>query len=122
MMHVQESNLQDSAGGRPSYNLRTLTRALQYARRAWPIYGLQRALFHGLAMAFLTQLHPSSAPRLEGILQGLILGSNKPKHIKVLFRALASRSERGHCGGVVWQEAARPPASHRRSWPARALA
>jgi midasin len=80
---VQESDLQDSAGGKPSYNLRTLTRALQYARRAWATYGLKRALYDGLAMAFLTQLHPGSAPLLEGILQRLILGSSKPKEIKV---------------------------------------
>ena len=48
-IHVQESNLQDSAGGKPSYNLRTLTRALQYARRAWPVYGLQ-VLFHSATL------------------------------------------------------------------------
>ena len=45
--------------------------------------GLQRALYDGLAMAFLTQLHPGSTPRLEGILQGLLLGSTTPQHIKV---------------------------------------
>lgn len=58
----------DGAGQKPAYNLRTLARALDYARAAAPSYGLQRALYDGAAMAFLTQLAPGSAPRMEALI------------------------------------------------------
>ena len=70
---LQDMTLVDGAGSKPAYNLRTLSRALQYARIALPQYGLQRALYDGCAMAFLTQLHPSSAPAMERLLQTHIL-------------------------------------------------
>lgn len=53
---LQESRLTDGAGHRPAYSLRTLCRALDYARRAAPAYGLTRALWDGLSMSFLTQV------------------------------------------------------------------
>ena len=81
---MQDDKLRDSAGGKPSYNLRTLTRALQYCQKAMPTYGLKRALYDGLAMAFLTQLHPQSMIALEGVLRKLILGSMRPKDAQVL--------------------------------------
>ena len=37
----------DGGGGAPSYSLRTLCRALGYARAALPTYGLPRALYDG---------------------------------------------------------------------------
>ena len=46
----------DGAGQKPAYNLRTLSRALDYARGAAPSYGMQRALYDGVSMAFLTQV------------------------------------------------------------------
>ena len=55
----QESVLSDGAGQRPCYNLRTLCRALDYARTSAPIYSLQRALYDGFAMGFLTLLDPA---------------------------------------------------------------
>ena len=76
---VQEMTLVDGAGSKPAYNLRTLSRALQYARAALPQYGLQRALYDGCAMAFLTQLHPSSAPAMERLLQTHILAGTSLK-------------------------------------------
>lgn len=36
-----ENSLQDGAGHKPVYNLRTLCRALEYAAAAVPVYGLQ---------------------------------------------------------------------------------
>ncbi len=58
----QEARLTDSAGQKPAYNLRTLCRALDYARHAAPTYGLQRALYDGFAMAFATQVRRRSPP------------------------------------------------------------
>lgn len=65
--------LQDGAGAKPSYNLRTLCRALEYARFAVPMYGSQRALYDGCVMAFQTQLHPNTVPHLDRLLQQHIL-------------------------------------------------
>lgn len=67
----------DGAGSKPSYSLRTLCRALEYARVALSVYGLQRALYDGFAMAFLTQLHDGSAPRVEALLRIHFLGGVK---------------------------------------------
>lgn len=78
--------MQDGGGSKPCYSLRTLCRALEYARAAAPVYGLQRALYDGAAMAFLTQLHPSSAPALEALLQRKLLQLTKPKDLKVRWR------------------------------------
>ena len=70
----QAATLQDGGGRRPAYNLRTLCRALEYAHAALPTYGLQRALFDGAAMAFLTQLAPGSAGVMERLLCAHLLG------------------------------------------------
>ena len=80
---LQNDTLLDSGGAKPSYSLRTVTRMLEYARAALPTYGLQRALYDGAAMAFLTQLHPSSAPVMEALLQRHLLATTKPKEIRV---------------------------------------
>ena len=80
LLGLQASGLQDGGGGRPTYTLRTLGRALEYARTAVTTYGLQRALYDGAAMAFQTQLQPASMPVLEGLLCLHLLGSaHRPK-------------------------------------------
>lgn len=56
LLLLQESVLTDGAGHRPAYSLRTLCRALDYARRAAPAYGLTRSLWDGLSMSFVTQV------------------------------------------------------------------
>ena len=71
----QDRSLVDGGGAKPAYNLRTLCRALEYTRAALPMYGLQRALYDGCAMTFLTQLAPAAAPALERLLQAHILGA-----------------------------------------------
>lgn len=81
----QDATLQDGAGHKPAYNLRTLCRALEYAATATPTYGLQRALWDGFAMSFLTQLDPASGGRLEKLMQAHLLGAGTS--LKVLMRA-----------------------------------
>ncbi|EIE25917.1 hypothetical protein COCSUDRAFT_12734, partial [Coccomyxa subellipsoidea C-169] len=83
----EERKLVDGAGSKPTYNLRTLCRALEYARTVLPVYGLLRALYDGCSMAFHTQLSPSSAPVMEGLLQTHILGAGTK--LKALLRAPA---------------------------------
>ncbi|KAK9809153.1 hypothetical protein WJX72_010301 [[Myrmecia] bisecta] len=85
--HEADTMLQDPAGQKPSYSLRTLSRALEYARPALPVYGLQRALYDGCAMSFMTQLQPAQAAIMEGLLRKHILGG--AKSIKGLMRAPA---------------------------------
>ncbi len=86
----------DGAGSKPAYNLRTLCRALEYARMVLPVYGLLRALYDGCSMAFHTQLSPSSAPVMEGLLQTHILGAGTK--LKVSMRLLLTAP----C--TFWQE------------------
>jgi midasin len=87
---VQDQRLTDGSGARPSYSLRTLCRALGYARSAAPSYGLARALADGLAMAFLTQLSPESAPRVEALILRAVMPGAKPSQAaKALQRAPA---------------------------------
>ena len=59
--------------------MRALCRALQYSRLTLPAYGLQRALYDGAAMAFLTQLDAASAQTMESILSQHFLGGSSPK-------------------------------------------
>ena len=63
------STLQDGAGVRPVYNLRTLTRALEYAKINADIYGIKRALMDGFSMSFQTQLDSSSSGELDRVMQ-----------------------------------------------------
>jgi Midasin AAA lid domain len=72
---LQATSLQDGAGQKAVYSLRTLSRALEYCRSALPVYGLQRSLYDGFAMAFLTQLAADSAARLEALLRSHLLGA-----------------------------------------------
>lgn len=52
--------LRDGAGRAPKYSLRSMIRALEYARSTQAQYGLVRALYDGFCMTFLTQLNVES--------------------------------------------------------------
>ena len=65
--------LQDGAGVRPVYNLRTLTRALEYARVTADTYGVRRALVDGFAMSFQTQLDARSSAEIDVLLESHLL-------------------------------------------------
>ncbi len=80
-----DATLQDGAGHKPAYNLRTLSRALEYAAACIPVYGLHKALYDGFSMSFLTQLDPESAARLEGLMRTHLLGG--AVELKALMRA-----------------------------------
>jgi len=74
---VQESKLQDGAGVKPIYNLRTLSRALEYTHACASTYGIKRALLDGLAMSFQTQLDRNSSNILDTLMQSLFLTDAK---------------------------------------------
>lgn len=67
--------LQDGAGVRPVYNLRTLTRALEYARVTADTYGIRRSLVDGFAMSFQTQLDAKSSSEIDILLESHLLPS-----------------------------------------------
>lgn len=80
-----DTRLQDGAGHKPTYNLRTLSRALEYVAKASPLYGLQRALYDGFAMSFLTQLDPVSTNIMEQLMLHYLVG--KGTKLKTLMSA-----------------------------------
>lgn len=65
--------LQDGSGVRPVYNLRTLTRALEYARVTADTYGIRRSLVDGFAMSFQTQLDAKSSSEIDTLLESHLL-------------------------------------------------
>lgn len=69
------SRLVDGTGHRPHYSLRTLCRALKYVA-ANPCYNMQRSLYEGFCLSFLTQLDRSSHPLVQKLVCQHILGGN----------------------------------------------
>ena len=65
----------------PLRSLRTLSRALEYARAAMPIYGVQRALLDGLSMVRLCRLATRSRRPKDS--------KSNPKPLCGLYRNLA---------------------------------
>lgn len=53
---VNNHILVDGSNRRPLLNLRTLSRALKFAKNVQSLYGVQRALFEGFCLAFVTTL------------------------------------------------------------------
>lgn len=81
-----DSSLQDGAGHRPAYNLRTLCRALEFCAAASPTYGLARSLAEGLDMSFATQLDQRSASRVRALIGSSCLGGRKVEVSEVHVR------------------------------------
>ncbi|XP_057850180.2 midasin isoform X2 [Cryptomeria japonica] len=79
-----ESRLLDGANQKPQYSLRSLARALEYARAATPMYGFQRALYDGICMLFLTMLDQSSSDLMEIIIASVLLKESGAMTIKAL--------------------------------------
>ncbi|KAF4092103.1 hypothetical protein AMELA_G00017110 [Ameiurus melas] len=84
------SRLVDGTGHKPHYSLRTLCRALKYVATN-PCYNVQRSLFEGFCLSFLTQLDRSSHPIVEKLVHQYILGGN----IKCLKQPIPEPRSRG---------------------------
>ncbi|KAJ1979967.1 AAA ATPase midasin [Dimargaris verticillata] len=70
---AQRHQLVDGGQQRPHYSVRTLTRALQFAAQAVHLYPVRRAMYDGLCMTFVTQLHGDSQRRLmEAIYEHIV--------------------------------------------------
>ena len=68
------ATLRDGAGRSPKYSLRSMIRALEYARSTQAQYGLMRSLYDGFCMTFLTQLNVES----QSVMVSMIRGSFPP--------------------------------------------
>ncbi|KAF2301014.1 hypothetical protein GH714_019271 [Hevea brasiliensis] len=76
-----EENLQDGANQKPQYSLRSLYRALEYAREAKVKFGFQKAVYDGFRMFFLTMLDRPSAKIMKKMIGHKLLGGNKPSPV-----------------------------------------
>ncbi|KAM4522940.1 midasin [Odontesthes bonariensis] len=71
------SHLVDGTGHRPHYSLRTLCRALKYVATN-PCHSVQRSLYEGFCLSFLTQLDRSSHPVVQKLVcQHVLMGNTK---------------------------------------------
>ncbi|KAK9531216.1 hypothetical protein VZT92_010656 [Zoarces viviparus] len=71
------SHLVDGTGHRPHYSLRTLCRALKFVA-ANPCNSVQRSLYEGFCLSFLTQLDRSSHPVVQKLVcQHILMGNTK---------------------------------------------
>ncbi|GAB7351836.1 hypothetical protein MBLNU459_g2396t1 [Dothideomycetes sp. NU459] len=73
----EQNFLVDGAGQKPHFSLRTLTRALTYAKDVAPLCSLRRALSEGFQMSFLTLLDKESEGRLMPLIQQHLFGQIK---------------------------------------------
>ncbi|XP_063299642.1 midasin [Pelobates fuscus] len=73
--------LVDGTGHRPHYSLRTLCRALRFASSN-PCGNIQRSLYEGFCLSFLTQLDRSSHSIVQALICRHILQGNLKKLIK----------------------------------------
>ena len=72
-----ENRLVDGSNQKPRFNLRSLSRALEYCADTTNLFGFDRALFEGIQLAFLTQLNTAS----YDIMNKLIHQSLRPKSL-----------------------------------------
>ncbi|XP_067386141.1 midasin isoform X2 [Emydura macquarii macquarii] len=70
-----ETKLVDGTGQRPHYSLRTLCRALRFAASN-PCNNIQRSLYEGFCLGFLTQLDRVSHPIVQKLICQHILSGN----------------------------------------------
>lgn len=72
-----EARLVDGSNQKPRFNLRSLSRALEFCADTTNLFGFDRALFEGIQLAFLTQLNTAS----YDIMNRLIHQSLRPKSL-----------------------------------------
>ncbi|XP_062980947.1 midasin [Elgaria multicarinata webbii] len=76
-----ETRLVDGTGHRPHYSLRTLCRALRFASSN-PCNNIQRSLYEGFCLGFLTQLDRISYPVVQRLICQYILSGNVKNILK----------------------------------------
>ncbi|CAK7204653.1 AAA ATPase midasin [Sporothrix eucalyptigena] len=89
---AEEKRLVDGANEVPHYSLRTLTRVLRYVDDVAPLYGLERALFEGFCMGFLTLLSQTSENLVMPLILDHLLGDTTTLHRRQAILAQAPRT------------------------------
>ena len=79
-----KASLTDGSNQKPKYSLRTLTRALEYSEKICSLYGLERSLYEGFSMSFLTQLNAQSIPIMEKLIRTHIVKNLTKSQLKTL--------------------------------------
>ncbi|KAI5271234.1 midasin [Aureobasidium subglaciale] len=84
----EDNLLVDGAGQKPHFSLRTLTRALIYAKDVSPLCSIRRAVAEGIQMSFLTLLDKESEARLLPLIHQHMFGklANAAAELKKPFR------------------------------------
>ncbi|XP_052570916.1 midasin [Peromyscus californicus insignis] len=75
------TKLVDGTGHRPHYSLRTLCRALRFAASN-PCGNIQRSLYEGFCLGFLTQLNRASHPIVQKLICQYIISGNVKSLLK----------------------------------------
>lgn len=105
---TNQQKLADGANQRPHYSIRTLARALTFAKDTASVYGLRRALFEGFIMAFTMLLDQQSGTIVRDILKRNILDRAKNAKAAASFvppRPAASSTSTSHIQiGSFWLE------------------
>lgn len=76
-----EERLQDGANQKPQFSLRSLYRALEYARKARRKFEFDKALYDGFCMFFMTLLDEPSAKLMNQLISSYLLGGKLPKPV-----------------------------------------
>ncbi|KAF5200410.1 Midasin [Thalictrum thalictroides] len=76
-----EERLQDGANQKPRFSLRSLYRALEYAKKAARKFGFQKALYDGFCMFFLTLLDGPSAKLMNTMICSSLLKGTIPQNV-----------------------------------------
>ncbi|KAG4304078.1 hypothetical protein PORY_002442 [Pneumocystis oryctolagi] len=90
---ADENYLVDSAGQKPHYSIRTLTRTLVYVNEICQLYELRRSLYEGFCMLYLTLLERRSEETLHVIIKQYTLG--RVKNIKSLLSQVPKKPLNG---------------------------
>ncbi|KAG4301503.1 hypothetical protein PCK1_002429 [Pneumocystis canis] len=88
-----ENRLIDSAGQKPYYSIRTLTRTLMYVNEVCQLYELRRSLYEGFCMLYLTLLESKSEEILHPIIKQYTL--NRAKNLKSLVGQIPKKPSDG---------------------------
>ncbi|EFX05719.1 denitrification regulatory protein nirq [Grosmannia clavigera kw1407] len=100
-----DRRLVDGAGEVPHYSLRTLTRVLRYVDDVAPSYGLDRALYEGFCMGFLTLLCQASEDLVMPLIVQHLFGTGVGADISKNKSAAALNRQRS----VLTQPPREPP-------------
>jgi MoxR-like ATPase len=92
-------DLLDGANQRPAYTLRTLMRAIQYSVKMVIEYGLDRAIYDGICMSFLTQLQGSSHALFDKLVATHLLPGIKVDTLRRFIRG-ESKEENQSSGKI----------------------